>query len=45
MGSGHLTTLAIVIYIGVGYVLIKRFWPYNGTGVKVNGRLALPAGN
>ena len=27
LGSSPLTTVAMVIYFGVGYGLIKKFWP------------------
>ena len=32
-GSSPLTTVAIVIYFGVGYGLIKKFWPGSDVGL------------
>ena len=32
-GSNPLTTVAIVIYFGVGYGLIKYFWPDSNVGL------------
>jgi len=32
-GSSPLTTIAIVIYFGVGYGLIKNFWPDSNVGL------------
>ena len=32
-GSSPLTTVAIVIYFGVGYGLIKIFWPDSNVGL------------
>ena len=32
-GSSPLTTVAIVIYFGVGYGLIKNFWPESNVGL------------
>ena len=32
-GSNPLTTVAIVIYFGVGYGLIKKFWPNSDIGL------------
>ena len=32
-GSSPLTTVAIVIYFGVGYGLIKNFWPDSNVGL------------
>ena len=32
-GSSPLTTVAIVIYFGVGYGLIKKFWPNSDVGL------------
>ena len=33
LGSSPLTTVAIVIYFGVGYGLIKKFWPDSDVGL------------
>ena len=33
LGSSPLTTVAIVIYFGVGYGLIKTFWPDSDVGL------------
>ena len=33
LGSSPLTTVAIVIYFGVGYGLIKKFWPGSDVGL------------
>ena len=32
-GSSPLTTIAIVVYFGVGYGLIKKFWPDSNVGL------------
>ena len=32
-GSNPLTTVAMVIYFGVGYGLIKKFWPDSDVGL------------
>ena len=32
-GSNPLTTVAMVIYFGVGYGLIKKFWPASDVGL------------
>lgn len=32
-GSTPLTTVAMVIYFGVGYGLIKKFWPDSDVGL------------
>ena len=32
-GSNPLTTVAMVIYFGVGYMLIKKFWPDSDVGL------------
>ena len=32
-GSNPLTTVAIVIYFGVGYGLTKKFWPDSDVGL------------
>ena len=32
-GSNPLATVAIVIYFGVGYGLIKKFWPDSDVGL------------
>ena len=32
-GSNLLTTVAVVIYFGVGYGLIKNFWPDSNVGL------------
>ena len=34
-GSSPLTTVAIVIYFGVGYQLVNKFWPDSDTGLWV----------
>ena len=33
LGSSPLTTVAMVIYFGVGYGLIKNFWPDSDVGL------------
>ena len=33
LGSSPLTTVALVIYFGVGYGLIKKFWPNSDVGL------------
>ena len=33
LGSSPLTTVAIVIYFGVGYGLIRQFWPDSDVGL------------
>ena len=33
VGSSPLTTVAMVIYFGVGYGLIKKFWPDSDVGL------------
>jgi hypothetical protein len=32
-GSSPMTTVAMVIYFGVGYGLIKKFWPNSDVGL------------
>ena len=32
-GSNPLTTVAIIIYFGAGYGLIKKFWPNSDIGL------------
>ena len=32
-GSNPLTTVAMVIYFGIGYVLIQKFWPNSDVGL------------
>ena len=33
LGSSPLTTVAMVMYLGVGYGLIKKFWPDSDVGL------------
>ena len=33
LGSSPLTTVAMVIYFGVGYGLIRQFWPDSDVGL------------
>ena len=33
LGASHLNTVAMVIYFGVGYGLIKKFWPDSVVGL------------